>query len=162
MKRLLHGTLRLRNSPPGKPIQGGRLTDEIARDNNLLMWPSILQSSFSLAEISVLKSTLMGGRERGSLRVNLSVSSQLVFQADSKGGLTFWNAVFKIQLIGFSEAASQLHGDTQGWSCFQVWASLHILLGQRLRCSSDRGAAKLAQEKSCGQFYPLYSTVFFY
>ncbi len=32
IKRLLHGTLWLRNSPSGKPMQNGRPTDEIPRD----------------------------------------------------------------------------------------------------------------------------------
>ncbi len=32
MKRLLHGTLQLRNSPAGEQIQNGRTTDEISRD----------------------------------------------------------------------------------------------------------------------------------
>ncbi len=32
MKRLLHGTLRLRNSPTSEQIQNGRTTDEIPRD----------------------------------------------------------------------------------------------------------------------------------
>ncbi len=32
MKRLLQGTLRLKNSPIGEQIQNGRATDEIRRD----------------------------------------------------------------------------------------------------------------------------------
>ncbi len=32
MKRLLHGTMWLRNSPTGEQIQTGRTTDEIQRD----------------------------------------------------------------------------------------------------------------------------------
>ncbi len=46
MKRLLHGTLRLRNSPTGEQIQNGRPKDEIPRDNNSLMWPTTVLSLF--------------------------------------------------------------------------------------------------------------------
>ncbi len=56
MKRLLHGTLYLRNSPTGEQIQNGRPTDEISRDN-ITSWcgPALFCFSFSVVEISVLK-----------------------------------------------------------------------------------------------------------
>ncbi len=56
MKRLLHGTLRLRNSPKGEQIQNGRLTDEIPWDT-ITPWCglALFCRSFSLAEFSVLK-----------------------------------------------------------------------------------------------------------
>ncbi len=56
MKRLLHGTMRLRNSPTGEQLRNGWPTDEITRDT-ITPWcsPTLLWLSFSLAEISVLK-----------------------------------------------------------------------------------------------------------
>ncbi len=56
MKRLLHGTLRLRNSPTSEQIQNGRTTDEIQRDP-ITPWcgPPLFCPCFSLAETSVLK-----------------------------------------------------------------------------------------------------------
>ncbi len=56
MKRLLHGTLRLRYSPTGEQIQNGRPTDEIQRDP-ITPWcgPPPFCPCFSLAETSVLK-----------------------------------------------------------------------------------------------------------
>ncbi len=44
MKRLLHGTLRLRDSPTGEQIRNGRPTDE--KPNNSLMWPTTVVSFF--------------------------------------------------------------------------------------------------------------------
>ncbi len=56
MKRLLHGTLRLKKSPTGEQIQNGRPTDETPRDP-ITPWcgPPLLCLCFSLAETSVLK-----------------------------------------------------------------------------------------------------------
>ncbi len=55
-KRLLYGTLRLRNSPTCEQIQNGRSTDEIPRDP-ITPWCGPPQSCpcFSFAETSVLK-----------------------------------------------------------------------------------------------------------
>ncbi len=56
MKRQLHATLRLKNSPTGEQIQNGRPTDEITRDPiTPLCGPPLFCPCFSLAEPSVLK-----------------------------------------------------------------------------------------------------------
>ncbi len=43
MKRLLHGTLRLKNSPTGEQIQNGRPTDEITRAHHCSVLVFLLQ-----------------------------------------------------------------------------------------------------------------------
>ncbi len=55
MKRLLHVTLRLKNSSTGEQIQNGRPTDEIPRDP---ITPPLFCPCFSLAETSMLKISL--------------------------------------------------------------------------------------------------------
>ncbi len=54
-KRLLHGTLRLRNSPTGEQIQNGRTMDEIPRDP-ITPWcgSPLFYPCFSLTETSVI------------------------------------------------------------------------------------------------------------
>ncbi len=47
MKRLLHGTLRLRNSPAGEQIQNDLPMDEITRDTITLDGHKVYNSAFS-------------------------------------------------------------------------------------------------------------------
>ncbi len=55
MKSILHGTLRLKNSPAGQQIQSGRPTDEITRDTTTPSCdPALFCLSASLAENFVI------------------------------------------------------------------------------------------------------------